>query len=249
MNKDNAFRSSEFHMDVNDVWHIIYKDESGDGAILYLQGEASDTTPEAISDPSAIDYDGNYYTSIVIGSQEWMVENLKTTHYRDGTPIPNLTLNGDWASEDGTPGHDGAYCWYNNDITNSGDYGALYNWYAVTNARELAPTGWRIPGDLDFNTLITTIGGFANAGAYLKEIGFVHWNVPNEGAIDSYGFRVRGAGLRSSIGAFAYLKYESQFWTTDVGFWYYSFYNSYIYGGRSVDPPQRGFSVRCMRDI
>ena len=83
------------------------------------------------------DMDGNTYKIIEIGTQVWMAENLKTTHYNDGTSIAQVKKYGDWEALS-TP----AYCWYNNDSTNKEVYGALYNWYAV-NTKKLCPNGER----------------------------------------------------------------------------------------------------------
>src|SRR5664279_2133742 len=90
------------------------------------------------SPPPAVvtDIDGNVYTTVTIGTQVWMVENLKTTKYNDGTSIPNITDGAAWESLT-TPG----YCFYNNEAANKTTYGALYNWYTV-NSSKLAPTGW-----------------------------------------------------------------------------------------------------------
>lgn len=90
------------------------------------------------------DADGNSYTSVTIGAQVWMVENLQTTKYNDGTAIP-LVETWNYPIKPG-------YCWYNKDIANKGSYGALYNWYAV-NTGKLAPTGWHVPTDADWTTL------------------------------------------------------------------------------------------------
>lgn len=89
------------------------------------------------------DIDGNVYKTVTIGTQCWMSENLKTTKYRNGNPIPNITDNGAWAALT-----TGAYCWYNNDESNNKvTYGALYNYYAVNDSRSIAPVGWHIPTD------------------------------------------------------------------------------------------------------
>jgi uncharacterized protein (TIGR02145 family) len=80
-------------------------------------------------DNSIRDADGNIYTSVMIGTQKWMVENLKTTKYNDGSSIPLVTDNEEWLNST-----TGAYCWHENDFTtNKKKYGALYNWYAVDN--------------------------------------------------------------------------------------------------------------------
>ena len=116
------------------------------------------------------DDDGNVYHSVTIGTQVWMVENLKTTKYNDGTSIPLVTDATDWHNLL-TPG----YCWNNNDeATYKATYGALYNWYTV-NTGNLCPTGWHVPGDAEWTTLTTYLGGEDVAGGKLKEVGITHW--------------------------------------------------------------------------
>jgi uncharacterized protein (TIGR02145 family) len=98
------------------------------------------------------DADGNVYQTVKIGNQEWTTENLRTTKYNDGSPIPNITSKVAWDSCFYTLGD--AYCTYNN-TTNSGSikkYGVLYNWYAV-NTGKLAPAGWHVPTDEEWDTL------------------------------------------------------------------------------------------------
>jgi len=75
-------------------------------------------------------------------------------------------------------------------------YGKLYNWYAVTNANVLAPTGWRIPTETDFETLRTYLGGTSVAGGEMKEVGFSYWDSPNTGATNNSGFNGLGGGRR-----------------------------------------------------
>ena len=166
------------------------------------------------STPDLKDKDGNIYTTVNIGTQEWIIENLKTTKYADGTVIPNVTSNALWITQDGTVGNDGAYCWYNNDIINKAIYGALYNqyaiknkysvkygllynWYAATDARNIANTGWHVPTLTEFETLITYLGGENVAGGKLKETGYTHWNYPNTGATNEVEFNGRGSGYRT----------------------------------------------------
>ena len=101
----------------------------------------------ALNSENPVDYDGNVYHSIKIGTQTWMVENLKTTKYNDGTNIPNVTDATTWINLT-SPG----YCWYDNLISNKNLYGALYNWYAL-NTGKLAPIGWHVPTDAEWTTL------------------------------------------------------------------------------------------------
>ncbi len=94
------------------------------------------------------DIDGNVYTTVKIGTQTWMIENLKTTRYRNGEPIPNITSSSEW-----TALTTGGYSAYENNSANGKKYGYLYNWYAVNDYRNIAPAGWRVPSIEDWATL------------------------------------------------------------------------------------------------
>jgi uncharacterized protein (TIGR02145 family) len=162
------------------------------------------------------DQDGNEYKTIVIGTQTWMAENLRTTKYRDGTAIPNVTDNTAWTNLTA-----GAYCNYNN--TTSADtiatYGRLYNWYAATDSRNIAPTGWHIPTEAEWRTLIYYLGGFSVAGGKMKETGTIHWITPNTGATNESGFTALPTGFRdylgsTPIGKFLSLGYDTTYWSS-----------------------------------
>jgi len=209
--------------------------------------------PPAVYNSFVTDYDGNVYSSVIIGTQEWMVENLCTTHYADGTLIPNVTIVAAWMAEDGTAGHDGAYSWYDNDeATYKDDYGALYNGYAVINPHGLAPSGWRIPTETDRDILTTFVGGAGVAGGKLKETGLTHWTTPNTGAVDTYGWKGVGNGYRAATGTFNSLKDYAYFWTatqvlTHIYCWHIAYDNDNLLAN---DLEKRnGYAVRCMRDV
>jgi uncharacterized protein (TIGR02145 family) len=143
------------------------------------------------------DIDGNVYTSVLIGDQIWMVENLQTTKFNDGSPIPHITDSAEWRNNN-TP----AYCWYDNKkIEYQYPYGALYNWYAV-NTNKLCPTGWHVPSAKDWSDLSDFLGGQAIAGSQLKEVGTKHWCEPNSDATNQTGFTAVPGGTRSSTGEF-----------------------------------------------
>ena len=99
----------------------------------------------------AIDADGNSYATVKIGDQIWMAENLKTTKYRNGEPISNVTNKSQWNELSIKPAS--AQCAYNNDHINSNKYGRLYNWYAVSDSRNIAPPGWHVPSDGEWNKM------------------------------------------------------------------------------------------------
>ncbi|MFZ4523192.1 MAG: fibrobacter succinogenes major paralogous domain-containing protein [Bacteroidales bacterium] len=194
---------------------------------------------------AAMDIDSNVYFTVKIGRQVWMVENLRTTRYNDGTPIPYLpgTFSGSYQTSPG-------YSWYDNDATKYKNlYGCLYNWYAI-NTGKLAPVGWHIPSDAEWDTLTTFLGGPFFAGGYLKEKGLVHWLTPNTGANNSTGFiALPGGGLFDNY--FRELS-TSGFWGTtsesDTTYWcrYILFNNSALYRNRF--DKGCGFSVRCIKD-
>lgn len=137
------------------------------------------------------DADGNVYNTINIGGQVWMLENLKTTKYRNGVSIPNVTDNASWGSLTS-----GATCSYNNDEANVAIYGRLYNWYAATDVNNIAPSGWHLPSMADWDQLRNYLGGPDIAGGKVKETGYAHWGTPNSGADNSSGFTALPGGSR-----------------------------------------------------
>lgn len=198
---------------------------------------------------TVIDIDGNIYSITTIGNQQWITENFKCTKYADGTAIPNLTADIDWLAEDGTAGHDGAYCSYDNNPANIAIYGLLYNWYAIINAHELAPAGWRISTDTDWAALESYL--VANAGGKLKEEGESHWLSPNSGATDEVRFSALPGGLRLGNALFSGIGDVAYFWSPDGINDFLRRLSSAatnILRSPSYNLTQ-GFSVRIMRDI
>jgi len=117
--------------------------------LLCLSCGDDPASPEDKNEPVTVtDIDGNVYQTIKIGNQLWMAENLKVTHYRNGDAIPHVTDNGTW-----TGLSTGAYSAYNNDNGYISTYGLLYNWFAVVDSRNIAPTGWHVPTDADWAAL------------------------------------------------------------------------------------------------
>lgn len=159
------------------------------------------------------DIDGNTYATIGIGGQIWMAENLRVTHYRDNTPIPEVTDNTQWNSLTS-----GAYGSYNNDISISGVYGFLYNWYAVKNSRNIAPVGWHVPTRDEWETLIDWLGGEQIAGLKLKEAGTTHWNSGNTSATNSSGFTALPAGWRLNLGDYFYMNSDGYWWSVSTDY-------------------------------
>lgn len=143
-----------------------------------------------------VDAGGNVYTTVIIGNQEWFTENLRTTKYNNGTPIPNITSNSEWGNLT-----TGAYAWYDNDeATYKYAQGALYNWYAVETGN-LCAAGWHVPTDAEWTTLTDYLGGASVAGGKLKATGTIEaetglWHDPNTGATNETGFTALPGGGR-----------------------------------------------------
>ena len=132
---------------------------------------------------SMTDQQGNVYKTIVIGTQEWMAENLKTTVYRNGNAIDNIIDNTQWIGLT-----TGAWASYNNDSQYDCPYGKLYNWFAVADPRHVCPTGWHEPTDAEWTTLTDYLGGEEVAGGKMKSAGTQYWIGPNTDATNESGF-------------------------------------------------------------
>ena len=189
------------------------------------------------------DQDGNVYRTVTIGTQIWTVENLKATHYRNGNPIDNVTDNTAWAALT-----TGAYCWYENDIANKPVYGALYNWFAAGDARNLAPAGWHVATDAEWTALVTYLGGTSVAGGKLKEIGLAHWISPNTGATNSAGFTSLPGGFRFNAGPFGSLGERAYYWSSDSSAWFYFITNFTTSCSRFALINEFGYAVRLVKD-
>ena len=150
------------------------------------------------------DYDGNIYTEIQIGNQVWLKENIKSLHYSDGTPIP------------------GVVC-YDDDPANADIYGRLYTWQATMRnsiqegSQGVAPDGYHVASDSEWNELENYLGGSSVAGGKMKEAGTAHWLAPNMGADNSSGFTALPAGeydAHYTPNMFQFLRTGAIFWTS-----------------------------------
>ncbi len=208
---------------------------------------ACEKDPTSSKDDDTIkDIDGNVYTSVIIGDQEWMVENLIVSRYRNGDVIPNVTDKNEWTSLS-----NGAYGNFDNNASNAVKYGRLYNWYTVTDSRNIAPLGWHVPGDDEWQTLIDFLGGNSVAGGKMKESGNDNWKSPNSGATNESGFTALPGGFRYAGGSYAYNDYYSCFWSSTISGTYAHEYslvnqNSIVY--LSYREYRQGNSVRCIKD-
>ena len=205
---------SEYSFSIADIDSIIFSDER-----------------DAI-----IDVDGNTYLTVKIGNQWWMAENLRVTHYRDSSAIPEVTDNDTWLQATS-----GARCYYNNLATYHGTYGCLYNWYAVGDSRGLAPEGWHIPSRAEYEELCNYVGIFN----YRKLRSKSGWDSDN--GTDDYSFTALPAGFRYEDGGFEHLGEYSRFWTSTI------IDEAYYFAPQEplevdLNIILRGFSVRCVKD-
>jgi uncharacterized protein (TIGR02145 family) len=225
--------------------------------------QLSFTTSQIPVNPGSVtDASGNTYPTVTIGTQVWMAENLRTTKYRDGSNIPVVTDNTQWANNwnNGNPLQQPMMCWYNNDQATytANKFGALYNWYTINPAtngnKNVCPTGWHVPTDEEWTTLTTFLGGESVAGGKMKSTGTQYWQSPNTGATNSSGWSGLPCGARTTD--------NQLFWGIGVvANWWSSSdensssaitrYMSYNYAGTGrgdYDRKAYGLSVRCLRD-
>ncbi len=186
-------------------------------------------------------------SGVKIGNQIWMTQNLKVAFFRNGDSVPYVKTAEDWekAGKEQKP----AWCYYNNDPANDGKYGKLYNWYAVNDARGLAPAGWHIPSDLEWKQLTDYIGGNEAAGKKLKSAS--GWELNGNGTNES-GFSGLPGGYRYDYGFFNYGGLFAVWWASPVEYtsfaWLY--YQAYNFGNAFRYFPNKafGFSVRCVKN-
>ena len=227
--------------------------------VLQLSCKKDDNV--ALEYGTVTDIEGNVYKTVKIGDQEWMAENLKTHKLNDGTPIAYVTADATWADMNNL---EPMMCYYDNDVDNHKDkYGALYNWYAV-NTGKLAPVGWHVPTDADWEKLKdyliangynydgTTTGNKIAKSLAAKTVWVPDQEVGNVGnnqaSNNKTGFNAPPAGYRTETGSF-------------VGFGNMAFYksagDSFNYWGIDKDSPSLSFSailpnaglaVRCVKD-
>jgi uncharacterized protein (TIGR02145 family) len=227
-------------------WESLHMEESSSAE---YPGDWSSDTDSSTKLQSVTDIDGNVYRTVVIGTQNWMAENLKVTKYRNGDNITNITGSSGWSSDTS-----GAYGVYDDNASNLDSYGLLYNWYAVDNSSGICPEGWHVPTSDEYGALSTYLGGNSVAGGKLKETGTDHWNSQNTGATNSSGFFARGSGYKQYING----NYDLE---TQYFYAWSSTENAnglYGYFGRldssstalivSYTYKNYGFSVRCLED-
>ena len=232
-----------------DIHNSILKNvaDPSDTLDIATKGYADSVKNRILAEFGVFDIERNHYKAVVIGTQIWMAENLKTTKLSDGTDIPKESDITDW-DKSISP----YYCWYDNDKITYGDtYGALYNWYSI-NTGKLCPAGWHVPTDSEWNSLITFLGGDDVAGGKLKETGTIHWTNPNYGANNETGFTALPGGEYKGHGEYSFQGGYGFWWTaTETSLSNAQFKmmnNDSKYIIESYTEKNWGLSVRCIKD-
>ncbi|MBE2245912.1 MAG: fibrobacter succinogenes major paralogous domain-containing protein [Candidatus Competibacteraceae bacterium] len=158
---------------------------------------------------SVTDIDGNVYSTVRIGNQIWMKENLRTTRYLNGDPIQHMSSNEKWKTT-----KEGARSAYNNDSLLGKQLGFLYNYHAVYNWRGICPWGWHIPSVYEWEQLIQYLDGASGAGAKLKAV--EKWNLKHQPAIGAVPFAALPAGFRNAMGFFDNMGSNASFWSASI---------------------------------
>lgn len=221
--------------------------------LLFLLATSCSKDDDNNSKNTLEDIDGNVYHTITIGTQVWMVENLKTTKYRNGDLIPNITDATEWSNLS-----NGAYCDYNNMPSNSNTYGKLYNWYAVNDNRNIAPTGWHVPTDSEWATLYDYLAANSGtSGSIAKAIASKNnWvSSTEEGTVgnnlsinNSSGFTALPGGYRYIDGKFYEVGENCKFWSCTEYATLYAYSRDIEYYGSFHSTKVDGLSIRCLRD-
>ena len=222
--------------------------------MIFYYGCTPSNTAVNKSAVQVVDIDGNVYSTVTIGTQLWMVENLNVKHYRNGDEIPQEEHHGEWHLF-----NLGACCYYENNSSNGKIYGRLYNGYAIEDSRGLAPAGWHVASDTDWTKLINYLGGKNIAGKKMKSTS--GWKNNGNGTNES-GFNALPGGMRNgdmsweSRGDHEFEdigKYGSFWASTNIkgtaGLYTFS-YNDTITSLTNVkdDNLKIGYSIRCVKD-
>jgi len=215
------------------------------------------------------DIDGNEYVTVIIGTQEWMAENLRVTRDANGNDITR-------------------FC-YDNDPEWCDLYGGLYTWGTLMNGQSssdsnpsgvqgICPEGWHVPSDDEWTQLVDYVvsQGFPNssdvngAGNALKSCR--QENSPLGGdcntsehprwdshdthhGFDEFGFSALPGGFRELGGSFVHIGFYSLWWSStelssNVNFaWHYRMYLGGSVGRSQAYRKTNGFSLRCVRDL
>jgi len=264
-----TFTSNLTGLDVSTTYYVRAYATNENGTVYGDEKSFTSETDITGQTGTLTDYDGNTYNWIGIGKQAWMAENLKVTHYPDGTAIPLITIHLDWANlQDNNT--DDAYCYYKNDI--STQYGALYTWAAAmgdngvsssdnpSGAQGVCPDGWHLPSDSEWQELLVYIADDGYSGQENIVLKSTSGWFDNQNGSDIYGFNALPGGIRyhgiynGPDSTYSDATFNATWWTSAES----SSSNAYrrqitynqadhitiSYGANK----SYGFSIRCIKD-
>jgi uncharacterized protein (TIGR02145 family) len=227
--------------------------------LVITPGLASDVTlvcedcfPIGAPGAGVTDIDGNNYPTVINGTQEWMAANLAVTRFSNGDAIPEITDNAQWAAAT-TP----AWCYLDNNSANNVVFGKLYHGTVSVDSRNVCPTGWHLPSNEEWQTLITTLGGSSVAASAMRTTGTIQngdgfWPFDNVISNNISGFSAQPGEFRNTDGTFTDMVVSANWWsstpasaTTNYTVGVYSFSNSTF---NQDLPMANGLSIRCIRD-
>jgi uncharacterized protein (TIGR02145 family) len=181
--------------------------------------------------------------TVKIGKQVWMAENLDVDTYRNGDSIPQVKSPEKWSTL-----KTGAWCYFDNKIENGHKYGRLYNWYAVNDPRGLAPAGFHVPSDKEWEQLMADLDNEETAAKLKSKRGWKE----NKEATDETGFGALPGGYRVFNGPFIYEGSHAFFWSatsvTPDKAWGRGMLYNHVDVGRDEGSKGSGLSVRCIQD-
>ena len=214
------------------------------------KNDDTDTTSAIKYGDGATDIDGNSYKTVIIGNQEWMASNLRTTKYFDGTTIPNVTDNNKWSNLS-----TGAWSHYDNDSQYDNTYGKLYNWHAVE-TKKLCPAGWHVPTDAEWRVLTDYLAANGHSGtegtALKSKSGWSSGGMSGNGT-DDYGWLGLPNGRRDVGNGFYDIGTIGDWWSSSDGCTGavlnrgLESYTNTVYTSCYVNK-KNGLSVRCLRN-
>ncbi len=193
-----------------------------------------------------------YSQEIKIGNQTWSTKNLDVSTFRNGDTIPEAKIATEWekAGDEGKP----AWCYYDNDPANGKKYGKMYNWYAVSDLRGLAPSGWHVPSNEEWTTIIDFLGGEELACTKMKSAsGWEDFEGKKSNGNNTSGFAGMPGGYRYLFhGTFNNLGSSGSWWSSTSGessdAWYIGLHNDETKVMRFKYSWIYGYSVRCVKD-
>jgi hypothetical protein len=259
------------------IWVLLYPGTAGQVLMMSsgndpvpVWGTVATTSVPAFSPcgTTISDIDGNYYNTVLIGTQCWTKENLRVRRYNNGTAIQFDATGGSGGSSSSWQNLTiGAHTIYAHDSvatpSNLTKYGYLYNWYAAkgiyttgtilsNDTLNICPSGWHVPTDAEWTTLTDELGGESVAGGMMKSRGTSYWNSPNTGATNESGFSALPGGVRMFDGSFNAVRSNAYLWSSNElsnsDAWIRSLSSNDGRVIRVTNNKTIGASVRCIKD-